>query len=56
MIQIEETDMVYLGLDDLMKALRDGSLLRKFRNENRRLKREVARLRKENKHLKSNYR
>ena len=34
--------------DNLLKAMRDGFLLTKIRQENVRLKREIARLRKEN--------
>ena len=46
MIRIEETNETFVGIDDLIKALKDGSLLRKLRNENSRLKREIKRLRK----------
>lgn len=48
MERLEELEISFEGVDNLLKALHDGSLLKKLRNENRRLKREVKRLRKEN--------
>ena len=42
-----EEIMSYEGIENLLKALKEGSLLRKLRNENARLKRELKRLRKE---------
>ena len=43
----DNNDIAYEGIDNLLKALHDGSLLRKLRNENSRLKRELKKLRKE---------
>ena len=47
MVRSENDEIWFEGIDNLVKALKDGSLLRKLRNENSCLKRELRRLRKE---------
>ena len=49
----DNNDIAYEGIDNLLKALHDGSLLRKLRNEISRLKRELKKLRKEFVNLKN---
>ena len=49
---VNKEDCGLEGVEHLLKVLKDGKLLKKLRAENSKLKRDLARLRKENKQLK----